>query len=759
MIGGLAMRRLVCLLGLLWLSVGFSTERLSNGFTQHPEAFFRAGFWWDQSDPGWGIDLHMSGDVMVGAWATHDQAGQPTWYLGVGTLQGDTWVMPMQQFSWNDGQVSAPSDSGLVSLQFESGSQAIMDWSLGESVGQYRIEPLLADNRPIAEDRTGFWYDTSQPGYGMSVVTQGPLVMTVFFFYDQAGQPRWVWADNIGSGELQQLDAYSFAGNCPGCPDVDHVGVPAGQIDVAFLSENHASLSVDLQVPGQPGYGWQRTDRTIHILSNRASGRQEPFALMPFTNQDTLQSYLAQGLVDPYPSSSELVNFSPAAPLSDGAAISNTNLQETGVDEADVIKSDGEIIYAVVDGSLVGEPHRLRVMRIDRDAETDLTELTEIEVGEGGEVLDGLYLLTDRPDNQPDLLVVSLGGSDYHSIEIWFSPWFWTDSESRLIVFDISNPAEPEQLADILIDGTAVETRRIGEQLYHVSRFQPDLDTGEASNAERIDILANTDLDDLLPQVTINGQTRPLVSPDSVLLPPQPPGSRDPDLVTVAAFDLTRIDQAPQTISYAGLAETVYVSTQSVFVASSRYAASTDPGFGSLSWPHSLFTDIHQIALSEEGPRYLGSGVAEGFLSWGGTGASFSMSEFDDHLRLVTSSASMWPEGEHRVTVMSLPNAEQPNLRVVGVAPNANRPRALGKPGEALYGLRFAEERLYAVSFKQIDPLYVVDLADPKRPAVLGELEVTGFSDYLHPLPNNLLLGVGKAAVPVEGFGDGNFAW
>ena len=95
----------------------------------------------------------------------------------------------------------------------------------------------------------------------------------------------------------------------------------------------------------------------------------------------------------------------------------------------------------------------------------------------------------------------------------------------------------------------------------------------------------------------------------------------------------------------------------------------------------------------------------------------------------------------------------------VSYLPNAQRPQPLGKPYELLYSTRFLGDRLYAVTFKKIDPLYIVDLADSSDPRISGELELPGFSDYLHPLPNGLLLGFGKDARPADVFGDGQFAW
>jgi len=85
-------------------------------------------------------------------------------------------------------------------------------------------------------------------------------------------------------------------------------------------------------------------------------------------------------------------------------------------------------------------------------------------------------------------------------------------------------------------------------------------------------------------------------------------------------------------------------------------------------------------------------------------------------------------------------------LQIVGQLPNAQRPQALGKPGEQVYGVRFLGDRGYLVTFRRVDPLYVLDLGDPSDPRSVGELMVPGFSDYLFPVGDGLLLGVGKDA-------------
>lgn len=106
-------------------------------------------------------------------------------------------------------------------------------------------------------------------------------------------------------------------------------------------------------------------------------------------------------------------------------------------------------------------------------------------------------------------------------------------------------------------------------------------------------------------------------------------------------------------------------------------------------------------------------------------------------------------------------NSDGSALEIISKLPNENRPEPIGLPREQLYATRFLGNRGYVVTFRITDPLYVLDLTDPTDPFIAGELKIDGYSDYLHPISDNLILGVGKDAIPASsnGFGDGRGAW
>jgi uncharacterized secreted protein with C-terminal beta-propeller domain len=236
----------------------------------------------------------------------------------------------------------------------------------------------------------------------------------------------------------------------------------------------------------------------------------------------------------------------------------------------------------------------------------------------------------------------------------------------------------------------------------------------------------------------------PAVDVQSVYLPPQ--GDRLP---TAELTQLTVIDvnaaRILQSLAIAGPIDAVYASTTNLYLAATRYNAYS-PFTGLLLplQPSFVTTDIHQLRLTAAGVRVHASGGVEGTLAEDLALSPFRMSEADGKLRVVsTARTAQWGAGIfNRLTVLEAGAAGV--LKTVAVLPNDKRPEPLGKPHEVLRGTRFIGDRLYAVTFRQTDPLYVVDLSNATDPRITGALEIPGFSDYLHPLPNGRLLGVGR---------------
>jgi Secreted protein containing C-terminal beta-propeller domain distantly related to WD-40 repeats len=350
----------------------------------------------------------------------------------------------------------------------------------------------------------------------------------------------------------------------------------------------------------------------------------------------------------------------------------------------------------------------------------------------------------------------------------YYSPWAtsgsWLRGTTNIEVLDVSQPERPSVKWLAQLDGHVLASRRIGDRLYVVTRFAPDLagfiygtSVGPSLELNRA-LLAKTPTTALLPAVRISaGAASPLVSPSHIYAPPQ--GARVPtaDMVVVSAINLVDLRIA-QAIAVLGSIDAVYVSQNSLYVTSSRNALRTPAGVA-LPEPTIYLSDVTRIRLGENSLDVAGTGTVEGYLAADAEKAQFRMSEFQDKLRVVTGSQVMWGDNKNKLTILEPSTIAPGLLRTVSVLPNAKRPESLGKPGELLYGVRFVNERLYAVTFKMIDPLYIVDLVDITDPRITGSVQMPGFAEYLHPLPNGMLLGFGKDAVPAVDSGDGSFAW
>jgi hypothetical protein len=240
------------------------------------------------------------------------------------------------------------------------------------------------------------------------------------------------------------------------------------------------------------------------------------------------------------------------------------------------------------------------------------------------------------------------------------------------------------------------------------------------------------------------------------MMPPLPLYSVEPVLTTLSMFDLNDLDAPPVSIAVMGRTNGMYATPESVYFASSNTGYGINEAGEIVKTGHQD-TDIHKLAISEDALEYRGSGTVEGSLGHDPERIAFRMSEYDGHIRVISSQgwADRWGElGDHRLTILRESGGNDLLLRTVSVLPNTQRPDPIGKPNEQIYGVRFQGKRAYVVTFVRVDPLYALDLADPADPSILGELEIEGFSDYLHPIGENLLIGIGMAAIADEETGN-----
>ncbi len=713
---------------------------------------FLQGHWWDPSRSGNGFEIFNVGEQAMAIWYTYDEGGAPVWYTAQGTMVEPFW--PLLKHRWVNGQRGPNEVVGSFRFTLRNPEAAQIAFDIRGQAGTWSIEPFHLSGVVNEVDHTGSYYDPTNSGWGLTVTHQGDVLGGVLYTYDASGAPTWYAGFDRGSqGTVNMITA---RGSCPTCAPVQTTRQSAGTLTFDFRGEREMILRS--QLTGAMAAGVGVDGARIAQLGRPASSRRADRELAAFAADEPLKLYLDAGMRNLSAISSG-IEFSPApAPT----AFSTTNLQEAGVDEADLVKTDGTLIYTFDAGAYGQQTPTIRVARIGMDGGAiGLVGSVPVTGGSIDSMRNaGLYVHGNQ--------LVSITGTRAFAYAPW-SLWAWSSSWTRgttnIEIFQASPTALPTSIWHAQVDGHIVSSRRVGDRIYVVSRHVPFVEgfqygaTSAPALAANDQRLAATTLAAMLPGVRINGAARaPLVAAESVMLPPL--GTRAPtaDLVTVYAIDLaTR--RITQSLSVLGTAETVYASPTNLYVATSRFQYRTAQGV-LLAEPGFYTTDVHQVRLGTDAMTLVGTGTVEGTLGFNPDKAAFRLGEHQGQLRVVSSSNVQWGGTvKNRVTVLQ-PSAVVPGLlKTVSFLPNAQRPEPLGKPGEVLYSTRFVGDRLYVVTFKIVDPLYVVDLSNSADPRIAGALEIPGFSEYLHPLPNGLMLGFGKDARPALEIGDGTFAW
>lgn len=457
-------------------------------------------------------------------------------------------------------------------------------------------------------------------------------------------------------------------------------------------------------------------------------------------------------VADPVNGATPVAGFAPTNTAAAGG-FSATNTQVAGVDEADSVVTDGRYIYTVVENEL---------LVVDSDpASLSVVSRTKLE-GYGhmiylsGSRLTVLSQITRWPQITPvpidpldPISIVPLVDPAPQSTAAFADarfgscmPWGPTVQQVKVTVLDVADPAAPGVVEETLVDGRLSASRSVEGTVYLVIENTPDIRPmpfvrsrrGIETPAEYRSRIASTDLESLLPvarttsfgadglPIAAEPIMRQLVVPGSLYLPVRGGGS---DLVSVVSLNPTDgtpgIDHVASTL---GMAGTVYASTDSIIL------ASCDPGIWWGSAEGS--TTLHEFALSGDLP-YLAGGTVPGRLL-----DQFSIDAHSDGTtRVVTQTG--W--GDDAATNLFVLDRDGQSLDTVGSVVGIGR-------GENTQSVRFLDDTAYIVTFRQVDPLFVVDLSDPTQPAVVGELVMPGFSTYLHPVDATHLIGLGVGASP-----------
>jgi uncharacterized secreted protein with C-terminal beta-propeller domain len=435
----------------------------------------------------------------------------------------------------------------------------------------------------------------------------------------------------------------------------------------------------------------------------------------------------------------------PAAPTSDaksgaGTDFSGTNVQEEGVDEPDIVKTDGKTLFSVAG-------NRLHAIDVSGSAATLADSLDLGANGYGAQLLlhEGRLLVmqtrfVDMPTAGPD---VARPAS---------SPAIYGGEQSTVISeVDIRDPKALKVARTLTVDGSLLTARLNGATARVVvntlPRLAPQPVEGPGPAPAARAAATGKRAQRWLPHGTLRSRSgkksrRAMVACKAVR---QTPTFAGIGMLTILTIDLEKGLPAVDSDSIMTDAETVYASGGTLYAATRKWARPDMPE-GEAPEPDEVSTQLHAFDISEPGKTtYRASGRVRGYLL-----SQFSLSEHKGVLRVAsTTTPTWWGPGQDRSSESFVTTFKELSGKLV----QAGQVGGLGK-GERIYAVRFIDDVGYVVTFRQVDPLYTVDVSDATRPAVLGELKVAGYSAYLHPIGDGLLLGVGQDASE-EGFRQG----
>ena len=423
---------------------------------------------------------------------------------------------------------------------------------------------------------------------------------------------------------------------------------------------------------------------------------------------------------------------------------SETNIQVEGVDEADIVKTDGEYIY-IVSGN------NLTIVKAYPPEEAKVVSKTTFEGSIMGIYINGdklavflneymIYLFAGGVKTAPvpeiDTATADVNVTDVdvppenktepsepvtepepvpllpppdEPIRIP-EPIVWEPPTTTVKVYDISDRANPVMTRDFSIDGNYFSSRMIGDYVYIVSTMYT--------------LYTATDV--ALPRIHQDNETQ-VIEAEEIYYYNFSDTSYS--FTTLVALNINNDAQEPthETIVMGGTSS-VYVSTDNIYL--------TFPDYNWWQEDDTMKTTIQRIQIDEDKMTFAASGDVPGYIL-----NQFSMDEYNGYFRIATTINDFnWrtfteePKSTNNVYVLDM------NLNTVGTLENL-------APGEQIYSTRFMGNRCYVVTFRNVDPLFVIDLSNPAAPTVLGQLKVTGYSGYLHPYNENLLIGIGKETI------------
>lgn len=416
------------------------------------------------------------------------------------------------------------------------------------------------------------------------------------------------------------------------------------------------------------------------------------------------------------------------------ADYSATNIQVEGVDEADIVKNDGKYIYTIVGNKLV---------IVDAYPAEEAKVVSEIKLqGTPAELFvnkNKLAVLGHGYSYGNDAEVTEAGGVGIASPTLVERPIRYSGASTLIEVYDISDREKPVLARTITVRGDYRDSRMIGNYVYAIAN-QPVYYYGEGPVP--------------LPAIAEDGKEK-LIAAQDIYYFDYPDYSYNYN--NILAFNIQNDNEEYNSKTFlGGSAQNLYVSEGNIYLTNTVYmqdASVVKTATEAVKVAAGLAvapqiereekTAIRKISISNGAIEYKGQGSVPGHVL-----NQFSMDEHNGYFRIATTTGEV-ARFSGSTTAKNHIYVLDENLKIAGSLEDL-------APGEKIYSARFMGNRAYLVTFKKVDPLFVIDLSNPEQPEVLGKLKIPGYSDYLHPYDENHIIGLGKEAVEAE---EGDFAW
>lgn len=486
----------------------------------------------------------------------------------------------------------------------------------------------------------------------------------------------------------------------------------------SVTNTNNASVQVNTQKPQTlPVVGSYEKLKTLLAEANKATARRSRQSMF------LQKAELAMKSADV---GSDSMSASGAA----APDYSGTNVQVRGVDEADVVKTDGKFIYQVNEQKvLIIRAYPADKMEIVKTIEFEDKNFTPQEL-----YVDKKHLVVigstnyNTPMLQPEPGQAPVEKRVQQTMPEIYPP-FLVRNTVKAIIFDITNKEDISKIRETELDGVYISSRKIGSSLYLAANKYIDyylIEKDQLSTPAFRDSAASGKFTDILYE-------------DIKYFP----GSPEPNYLMIASLDLEKPAEQMEVSTYLGAGQNIYSSEQNLYVAVTQYNTPLSDSIikqkaARLIRPqYQSGTTIYKFGLNRGQTNYLGKGEVPGTIL-----NQFSMDEHNGYFRIATTKGEVWLGGDN--TSKNNVYILDQNLKITGKIEDI-------APGERIYSVRFMGGRAYMVTFKKVDPLFVIDLSVPKAPEILGQLKIPGYSDYLHPYDENHIIGFGKDAAEIPG--------